>query len=120
MQYRPTAPELLDAIAVLLQEEVLPAVPPSLQHKVRVAANLTRIVERELLLGPAADERERQVLTTLLGSDGSTTELVAELTSRLSAEPDPVFEQDAWEALAAVCRDDLAIAKPGHDGWEGR
>src|SRR5207344_2711907 len=57
---RPTASEVLQAISELLQDEVLPVLDGGLQHKVRVAANLCRIVERELRLGPDAAERERQ------------------------------------------------------------
>ena len=42
------------------------------------------------------------------------------LAERLRTDDDPVFQAQAWESLVAVARDDLAIAKPGHDSWEGR
>ena len=45
--------------------------------------------------------------------------LNTELVATLRAGADPEFERAAWEVLVAVGRDDLAIAKPGHDGWEG-
>ena len=32
---------------------------------------------------------------------------------------DPAAEADTWTALLALVRDDLAISKPGHDGWQG-
>ena len=63
----PTAPELLAAIGRLLDEQVLAAVPPHLQHQVRVAANLAGLVERELRLGPANAARERELIAELLG-----------------------------------------------------
>ena len=51
MQYEPTAHELLAAIAEVLDEQLLPALPDELKHTCRVAANLARIVEREQRLG---------------------------------------------------------------------
>ena len=51
MQDRPTAAELLEAVADSLDGEVLPVVDFTVQHKVRVAANICRIVIRELQLG---------------------------------------------------------------------
>ena len=47
MQFLPDAPELLAAIATLLDEKVLAAVPADLQHQVRVAGHLAALVERE-------------------------------------------------------------------------
>ena len=119
MQYRPTAAELLDAIADLLTNEVLPVVPSEVQHKVRVAANLSGILRDEWRLGPAADERERERLGKLLGADGSLEALRSDLADRLRASDDSAFDTEAWGVLVATSRDELAIAKPGHDGWEG-
>ena len=51
---RPTAAELLEIIAETLSESVLPATAPHAQHQVRVAANLCRILERELSTEPVA------------------------------------------------------------------
>jgi hypothetical protein len=119
LQYRPTAGELLATIADLLDQELLPALPPDLQHKARVAANLARILEREQRLGPEGESRERALLSELLGHDADALTLNTELVATLRAGADPDFERAAWEVLVAVGRDDLAIAKPGHDGWEG-
>lgn len=119
MKYRPDDAELLDAIAALLEEEVMPAVGPALAHKVRVAANLARILQRQQALEPAAIERERSSLAALLRRDGGVEELRAELDRRLR-EPDSTLDDVAvWEALVATARDDLAAAKPGYDSWEG-
>ena len=119
MQYRPTAPELLDAIADLLTNEVLPVVPSEVQHKVRVAANLSTILREEFRSGSAADERERALLSELLASTGSTESLREVLATRLRISDDADFNAKAWDVLVATSRDELAIAKPGHDAWEG-
>jgi hypothetical protein len=120
MQYVPTSANLLATMADLIDNELLPALPGSLQHKARVAANLCRILERQSELEPAAAQREHDLLAGLLGHDGDRVELSAELAGRLRASSDADFDRVAWEAIVAIVRDDLAIAKPGHDVWEGR
>ena len=67
MQDRPTAQELLRTIGDLLQGEVLRATEGALQHQVRVAGNLCRILERELALGTELDAGEVELLAGLLG-----------------------------------------------------
>lgn len=122
MQYRPTAAELLDVVAELLETEVLPAVSGPLQHKVRVAGHLTRMVQRELDLGAPADDEERRRLAAILGDDeADLVELRARLRDRL-LDPTPLddaFSTDVHAALLATARSDLAICKPGYDAWEG-
>lgn len=120
MQYRPSAEELLSAIAELLDDELLPALPEALKHKCRVAANLARILEREQRLSSEAIGLEHDRLTALIGSEGDVVTLSAALAERLRTDDDPDFQRRAWDSLVAITRDDLAIAKPGHDSWEGR
>ena len=119
MQYRPTTAELLRSLGDLLNGEVLASAPLALQHQVRVAGNLVGILEREATLGPAGEQRERDRLAALLGHGGEVTDLSAELAGRLRTGDDLAFEQRAWQVLVDIARDDLAIAKPGHDSWEG-
>ena len=119
MKYRPNDAELLDAIAALLEEQVLAAVPPALQHQVRVAANLTRILQRQQDLEPAALENERHRLADLLGHDGALTDLRGELDQRIRDDDPTLHPKQLWDLLVATARDDLATAKPGHDAWEG-
>lgn len=97
MQNRPTAAELLESLAELLEETLLPALPADLQHRARVGANLARILGREAELGAAAAAREKELLEAVPAGD----------------------EAALWHALTAVVRADLAIAKPGYAGWEG-
>jgi Domain of unknown function (DUF6285) len=123
MQFEPSAEELLAAIAELLEDELLPVVPDELKHRCRVAANLVRILEREERLGPDAAVRERERLRELLGEsagEGDVVELSRGLSHRIGTDDDPAFQRRTWDALVAIARADLAIAKPGHDAWEGR
>jgi len=122
MQYEPSAEQLLEAIAELLEDEVLAALPDALKHKCRVAGNLARILERQEALGPAGAARERERLAALVGGEGAGStdvELSRQLAQRIRTDDDPDFQRSAWDALVAICREDLAIAKPGHDAWEG-
>ena len=90
---RPTAVELLEIVAATLSESVVPATAPHAQHQARVAANLCRILGREL----AADA-------------GPAIEL-----------PDSLFDADDATAAAAfsdvveLVRAKLEINKPGYD-----
>ncbi len=87
-QDRPTASELLTAIADFLREEATPALDrtePRLGFQMRVAVNSLAILERESRLGPAADAREHARLVALLGRDGTLAELTRELARQLRA-----------------------------------
>jgi hypothetical protein len=124
MQYRPTAAELLADIAELLEREVLDAVPPTIQHKVRVAANVARILQQEVTLAPGNAARERSVELHLLNLPPDDPTPLPELRARLAAalregELPGHSDEEVWEALVAITRDDLAISKPGHDSWQG-
>jgi hypothetical protein len=124
MQYRPTAAELLNDIADLLETQVIDAVSGPLQHQVRVAANLARILQREVDQTPGNAQRERKIIGGLLAVDPADSSSLSDLRSQLAAvvrhgEVPGHTEREVWEALVAICRDDLAIGKPGHDAWTG-
>jgi hypothetical protein len=121
MQDRPTASELLITIADLLEGDVLAATRGGLQHNVRVAGNLCRILEREARLGAAQESREIELLARVLGEPAagrSARELSAVLCARLDAGHDAALERRAFPALLEIVRGKLAIAKPGHDDYD--
>ncbi len=119
MQDRPHARELLSEIAETLESEVLPATEGLVQHHVRVAASLCRILEREAALGAEIEAAQRARLQQLLASD---TDDVASLTRSLDLVlaygVDDGFARAAWESLVAITRDKLRVAKPGHDAYD--
>jgi hypothetical protein len=139
VQPRPTAAELLAAVADVLERDVVPALAGPVQHRARVAASLVAIVERELRLGPAGDAGELGTIEAVLGhavpGDGphdrhdegpdagrarlaaARAELAAAIRS--GSADDPAASGALWELLMASVRADLAICKPGHDAWEG-
>ena len=119
-QDRPTMAELLAAVADFLREEAVPALDrshPGLGFQMRVAANSLAMLEREARLGPAGAAKERELLTGLLGEEVDNPTNV--LAARLRDGDDEAFEAKAWPVIAEITKMDLAIAKPGHDRWEG-
>jgi uncharacterized protein DUF6285 len=82
-QDRPTADELLEAVAEFLGRDVVPGTDGRLSFHARVAANVVGIVRRELVSGPALDEHEHARLRALLGHDGTRRDLDVELARRI-------------------------------------
>ena len=114
-QDRPTAAELLAAVADFLREEATPVLDraePRLGFQMRVAANSLAILEREARLGPAADARERERLTSLLGRDGTLDELNRELARQLRAGQRDERDAALMAHLAATIADKITIANP--------
>jgi Domain of unknown function (DUF6285) len=114
-QDRPTAAELLAAIADFLREEATPALDkaePRLGFQMRVAANALAILEREARLGPAADAREHARLARLLGRHGSLADLTRELARLLRAGKRDERDAALMEHLEATVADKIAIANP--------
>ena len=121
MQDRPTARELLATLSTFFDEELLPSLTGPLQYRVRVAANLVKILERELELGPTHDRDERAALAALVDCDAND-DLIANNTrlseaieaGRFDRQPEPL-----WRALMAITRAKLAVVKPGYDAYDG-
>ena len=84
----------------------------------RVAAHLATLVERELRLGPDADRRERELLTGLVGGEVDDPDARAR-RAPAPGRDDEELERAAWPVLVEIARLDLAVAKPGHDRWDG-
>lgn len=121
MQDRPTARELLADIADLLEGDVVPVLEGPLQHQVRVAGNLCRIIERELRLGAGNDARQAQTLADLLDAGpADIADHAARLDERLRTgdDVDADFERRAWATLVEIVRGKLAVTKPGHDAYD--
>jgi hypothetical protein len=114
-QDRPTASELLTAIADFLREEATPALDradPRLGFQMRVAVNSLAILEREGRLGPAADARERERLMALLGHDGTLEDLNRELAHQIRTGQRDERDAALMSHLDATTTDKIAIANP--------
>ena len=103
---RPTAAELIAAVADFLDNDVRGAIEGPVNFHARVAANVLRIVERELLDGPAAD-----VASALqeLGYASETELAMAIRAGDLDDRPD-----DVLASLRTIVRRRLDVAHPGY------
>lgn len=78
----PSAPQLVESVALFLEKVAMPKLEGHAAFHGRVALNVLAIIQRELTDGPAAAEAERARLKDLIGHDGD----LAFLRSALSAE----------------------------------
>ena len=114
MQDRPTAPELLDAMAAQLFGEVREWVPRERRFQILVLANLCAVIARELRAGEGPDAADLELFTGM-GSEGEgVREAAADLAARIRAgELD-----DDLGAVIARLREHVArkleIARPGY------
>ncbi|HYU59586.1 MAG TPA: DUF6285 domain-containing protein [Solirubrobacterales bacterium] len=124
MQDRPTAPELLDALAELLFADVREWVPRERRFQVLVAANVCAVVARELRAGEDASLADVALFRSLLGAEGpepaidqaeaEAREAAAELAWEIrQGNLDGEIEQVAGSLREHVKRK-LEIARPGY------
>ncbi len=119
MQDRPSAPELLDAVAEYLFGELRAEVPGEQRFKVLVAANLCAVVARELRAGNAPSTADLELFGELLndaeGADAANVEEAAELlAARIrGGEMDERLPELLVVLRAHVSRK-LDVARPGY------
>jgi hypothetical protein len=114
LQDRPTAPELLDAVATLLTDDIMPALDHRKRFHVRVAANLLRILEREWTLDAEYIAIDRAVMSALLGVEGSSDELREKLAMEIRSGDIRGREAEFLDALRGITRRKLSITNPGY------
>lgn len=104
LHYKPTAAELVAAVAEFLDTEVRSATTGAVSFHARVAANVLRTVERELLDDTA--DVPRHALAAL----GFDDEAALAAAIRAGERGDEVLP-----ALHALVRHRLAVAHPGYE-----
>jgi hypothetical protein len=115
MQDRPTAPELLEAVAAYLFGELRPEVPREQRFKVLVAANVCAVVAREIRAGDEPDRRDLLLFNELLGEEACDVRVAAaELARRIRAgELDDQIDE-LIPRLEEHVRRKLQISRPGY------
>ncbi|BBU23763.1 phosphotransferase family protein [Mycobacterium xenopi] len=104
---RPTAPELVAAVAEFLETDVRQATSGRVNFHARVAANALRMVERELL---AAEDRAAR---TALARLGFTDE--AELAAAIRGGDLDQRAADVTSCLRTLVKHRLAVVHPGYE-----
>jgi hypothetical protein len=104
---RPTAAELVAAVADFLDDDVRAATDAQVNFHARVAANVLRIVEREL-----RDEAAGEVTDALTGLGFADEAQMAAAIRSGGLDDRP---GDVLRTLRTLVRHRLAIAHPGYD-----
>ena len=110
MHDSPPSDELLDAVARTLSDQVLPETSGGTAHAVRVAANLCRVIAREIADGGGAEIAAQ--LVEILGV-GPEADLATALDEALLAD-DPELDATVADLLYADVQRRVDIAKPGY------
>jgi len=124
LQDRPTATELLDAVQRFLDEELVPVLDGPQKFHARVAANVVRIVQRQLAHDDAHLQREWLGLDRVLDAEVMPTDR-DNLCRALRRRNDELCERirqgdadsEAWRArviahLRQTVTDKLAVSNP--------
>lgn len=104
---RPTASELVAAVAEFLEKDVRQACTGHINFHARVAANVLRIVERELL------DRSASGVTEALGSVGCDNE--QQLAAAIRSGALDNRSDDVTACLRTLVLHRLGIANPRYD-----
>jgi hypothetical protein len=124
MQDRPSARELLEAVQQFLERDVVPALEGPKQFHARVAANVMRILAREIELGPGFARAEWKRLDGLIGAEpmpAEEAELERSLRRRAAELCDKIrggeADEGPWRKLVLAhirqtVEEKLRIAKP--------
>jgi hypothetical protein len=103
---RPTAAELVDAVAGFLRHDLGPGVDGPRRHQVRIAVHALEVVGRELALGPEQAAAHQARLEALgVESDAELAEGIR--AGRFDDHP------GLLASLRADTRDRLLVANPG-------
>jgi hypothetical protein len=118
MHDRPTADELLRAVELLLDEQLIPALEGSRKYNARVATNVIRTVRRELQLDETQTDAEWAGLDVVLAVQerpASRVATLAALRDRNSELSERIRSGDAdagaWREIVMAHLRDITHAK---------
>ena len=106
------ATEMLETIRGYLETTILPELEGERWFNLKVACNMLAMVERELALGAAASEAERERLAQLLGEGGALGEMNDRLGRAIRAGAIALDDARLLEHLRRTTADALAINNP--------
>jgi len=114
---KPPVDALIQAVTLLLRDEVLPTLDGALSFKVRVAANVLDLVQREMAGGTRADLEERARLRQLTGRDGETEALNRIFCAKIRDGEISLATPGLSEHLWATTLAKMAIEQPGYASY---
>ncbi len=118
MQDEPTPIELTKAVADFLRNDITPLISGHQAFKLRVAVNILDLVTRQLTREDTSDASEVERLRTLLGVDGSVTDLNRALAERIAKGEVDLATPGLAEHLWATTMDKLAVDQPNYASYK--
>jgi len=118
MQDTPDPTEILNAVATLMRETIMPLLSGHPNYQVRVAANALDLVRRQIELQPGYDAAEQQRLTALLGRTGSLEQLNQALCDAIEAHKVTLETAGLAEHLWATTMAKLAVDQPSYARYQ--
>ncbi|OAF11202.1 DUF6285 domain-containing protein [Bradyrhizobium neotropicale] len=118
MQDEPTPIELTKAVADFLRNDIAPLISGHQAFKLRVAINILDLVTRQLALEEGSDAKEVERLRTLLGMNGSVTELNRALAERIAKGEVDLATPGLAEHLWQTTMDKLAVDQPNYASYK--
>ncbi|WP_027550356.1 DUF6285 domain-containing protein [Bradyrhizobium sp. Cp5.3] len=118
MQDEPTPIELTKAVADFLRNDIAPLISGHQAFKLRVAINILDLVIRQLALEEGSDAKEVERLRTLLGMNGSVTELNRALAERIAKGEVDLATPGLAEHLWQTTMDKLAVDQPNYASYK--
>ena len=114
----PHGADMLDAVARLLRDTLIPQLPADTVFQARVAANAVDLVAREMRLGGTAQTDATTRLKALLSLDASLPELEAELASRIREGRVGADTPGLMDHLWATTLAKMAIDQPSYASYK--
>ena len=114
----PHGDDMLDAVARLLRDTLIPQLPADTVFQARVAANAIDLVAREIRLGAAAQTDATVRLKALLSLDASLPELEAELAQRIREGQVGADTPGLMDHLWATTLAKMAIDQPSYASYK--
>ncbi len=114
----PHGADMLDAVARLLRDTLIPQLPADTVFQARVAANAVDLVAREIRLGAAAQTDATTRLKALLTLDASLPALEVELAKRIREGRVGADTPGLMDHLWATTLAKMAIDQPSYASYK--
>ncbi|MFB6415854.1 MULTISPECIES: DUF6285 domain-containing protein [Bradyrhizobium] len=118
MQDEPIPVELTKSVADFLRNDITPLISGHQAFKLRVAINILDLVTRQLTREEGSNAAEVERLRTLLGIDGSVTDLNRALAERIAKGEVDLATPGLARHLWATTMDKLAVDQPNYASYK--
>jgi hypothetical protein len=113
----PTPVEMLEVVAAMIRDQLVPQLPPDAVFHARVAANAIDLVRRQLQTGDALEASSLVRLQQLLGRQGDAAALERELCERIRSGSLSTHSPGLIEHLMACTLAKMSIDQPSYASY---